>query len=135
MASACNFPCLTINLNEPMPLLRDECFESSNVNCFCIEFHLDEHHRRGFHTSQLITYSLDPNPAAENDKDAPPQMLSLAFSTADVVILGWRLSRLTTMLQKNELATVAILSKRYADLERQKPFVSAIEIKPVGEKE
>jgi hypothetical protein len=118
-----------------MPLLRDECFESSNVNCFCIEFHLDEHHRRGFHTSQLITYLLDPNPAAENDKDAPPQMLSLAFSTADVIILGWRLSRLADTLQKNELAVVGVLSKRYADFEPKKPFVSSIEIKSVGSKE
>jgi hypothetical protein len=118
-----------------MPLLRDECFESSNVNCFCIEFHLDEHHRRGFHISQLITYSLEPNPAAENDKDAPPQMLLLAFSTADVVILGWRLSRLADLLRTNELAVVGVLSKRYADFEPKKPFVSSIEIKSVGSKE
>lgn len=115
-----------------MPFLRDECYETGNLNCYCIEFHLDEHRRRGFHASQLITYSLDPNPAAENDKDAPPQILSLAFSTADVVILGWRLSRLADALQKNELAAIGILSKRYADFEPKKPFVSSIEIKPVG---
>jgi hypothetical protein len=118
-----------------MPFLRDECYESSNVNCFCIDFHRDEHHRRGFHMSQLITYSLDPNPAAENDQEAPPQMLSLAFSTADVVILGWRLSRLADMLQKNELASVRVLSKRYAELDPKKPFVSSIQIKSVGDKE
>ena len=115
-----------------MSYLKDECYQDSHLNCFCIEFHLDEHRRRGFHTSQLIEYSLAPNPNAEHEKDAPPQMFSLAFSTADVVILGWRLSRLANLLQENKLAAVSILPKRYAELEPQKPFVCSIEIKPVG---
>ena len=59
-------------------------------------------------------------------------MLSLAFSTADVVILGWRLDRLTKLIQENRLASVSSLPKRYAELEPQKSFVSSIEIKPVG---
>jgi hypothetical protein len=36
------------------------------------------------------------------------------------------------MLRKNELSAVGVLSKRYAELEPKKPFVSSIEIKPVG---
>jgi hypothetical protein len=54
---------------------------------------------RGFHASQLIEYTLEPNPDAEDDNggraQAPPsEKLSFAFSTADVVVLGWRLGRL-----------------------------------------
>lgn len=116
-----------------MSYLKDECYQDSNLNCFCIEFRLDEHHRRGFHTSQLIEYALAPNPNAEHEKDAPPQMFSLAFSTADVVILGWRLDRLAKLLQENRLASVSCLHKRYAELEPQKSFVSSIQIKSVGE--
>lgn len=115
-----------------MSYLKDECYQDSHLNCFCIEFHLDEHHRRGFHTSQLIEYALDPNPDAEHDKNAPPQKMSLVFSTADIIILGWRLDRLAKLLQENRLASVSSLSKRYAEVEPQKSFVSSIEIKPVG---
>ena len=87
--------------------------------------------RRGFHTSQLIDYTLEPNPDAGEDKNAPPQKLVLAFSTADVVILGWRLGRLADLLRENNLATVHVLSKRYADLDRSRPFVASIIITPI----
>ena len=45
----------------------------------------EEERRHGFHTSQLIDYTLEPNPDAGDDKDAPPLKLAIAFSTADVV--------------------------------------------------
>ncbi len=88
--------------------------------------------RSGFHTSQLIEYTLEPNPHAEDDKNGPPQKLTLAFSTADVAILGWRLGRLADLLRENNLATVHVLPKRYADLDRGKPFVASITITPIG---
>jgi hypothetical protein len=115
-----------------MSFLKEDCYEPANMNRYCIEFHLDEHRRRGFHASQLITYSLDPNPDAENGKDAPAQKLSLAFSTADVIVLGWRLDRIADYLGENKLAAVRILPKRYAELDPKKPFVASIEIKSVG---
>jgi len=115
-----------------MSFLKEDCYQTRNLHCFCIEFYPGAERRRGFHASQLIEYSLDPNPNAQSDKDAPPQMFTLAFSTADVVILGWRLDRLADRLAENQLAAVGLLPKRYADLERSKPFVASIEIKPVG---
>ena len=66
----------------------------------CIEFHQSEQSRRAFHSSQLIESAPEPNPDAEDDKNEPPQKLSLAFSTADVVVLGWRLGHLVDKLQK-----------------------------------
>ena len=113
-----------------MPLQKD-CYTSSGNYCPCIEFHLDEERRQGFHIGQLIHYRLEPNPSAGEDKDAPPQKFTIAFSTADVVILGWRLGRLADLLRENDLATVHILSKRYADLDRG-PFVVAIIITPIS---
>ena len=115
-----------------MPLTKDQCYTSSNKYCACIEFHLDGERRRGFQTSQLIDYTLEPNPDVGDDKNAPPQKLTVAFSPADVVILGWRLGRLADLLRENELATIHILPKRYADLESVKPFVVSITITSVG---
>ena len=116
-----------------MPQFKDDsCYAASGKYCACIEFHLPDDKRRGFHTSQLIEYSLEPNPDAEDDKNLPPQKLALAFSTADVVILGWRLGLLADKLQENDLAAVRALSKRYADVDRHTPFVASITITPIA---
>ena len=109
-------------------LTKDDCYTTSEKYCACIEFHLSEHQRRGFHTSQLIEYTLEPNPDAADDKNTPPQKLSLAFSTADVVVLGWRLGILADKLRENDLATVHVHPKRYGELDRNKPFVASITI-------
>lgn len=113
-------------------LTKEDCYTTSEKYCACIEFHPSEHQRRGFHTSQLIEYTLEPNPDAEDDKNQPPQKLALAFSTADVVILGWRLGTLADKLRENELATVRVLPKRFAELDRAKPLVASITITPVA---
>ena len=114
-----------------MLLSKDQCYTSSGKYCFCIEFYLDEHHRHGFPASQLIHYTLASNPEAEDDKNVPPQKLALAFSTADVVMLGWRLGLIADKLQENELAAVHVLAKRYGELDRKMPFVASIKITPI----
>jgi hypothetical protein len=111
--------------------LKDSCYKSGNGYAACIAFHLADRRRQAFSASQLIGYSLDPNPDAENDKNAPPQKLSLTFSTADVVLLGWRLDGLADRLDENKLAAVGILPKRYADFDRVAAFVSNITIMPI----
>jgi hypothetical protein len=114
---------------------KDSCYAASGKYCACIEFHLPDDKRRGFHTSQLIEYTLEANPDAEDDNggraQAPPQKLSLAFSTADVVVLGWRLGLLADKLQENDLAAVRALAKRYADVDRHTPFVASITVTPI----
>jgi hypothetical protein len=80
----------------------------------------------------LINYTLEPNPDAGGNKTAPPQKLTLVFSTADVVILGWGLGRLADLLRENDLATVHVLPKRYADLDRARPYVASIIITPIS---
>ena len=112
--------------------LKEDCYKPANGYCACIAFHLDEHHRRAFNASQMIEFSLGPNPDADDDKNEPPQKLSIAFSTADVVVLGWRLDFIADHLGDNKLAGIGILPKRYAELERAKVFVSAITITPIG---
>jgi len=116
-----------------MPMLpgKDQCYTTSAKYCFAIEFYPDEHNRHGFPASQLIHYSLGENPDADDDKNEPPQKLALAFSTADVVILGWRLGHIADKLQENELAAVQVLPKRYGELDRKMPFVTSIKITPI----
>ena len=111
---------------------KDSCYLSANTYAACIEFHLDEHHRRAFNASQLIEFSLDPNPDADADKNEPPQKITLVFSTADVVVLGWRLGLIADYLRDNKLSAISILPKRYVELERNAAYVSSIAIKLVS---
>ena len=111
---------------------KDDSYTSSGKYCACVEFHLDEEHRHGFHASQLIEYTLKPNADRGEDRNAPSQRLTLAFSTADVVVLGWRLGRLADLLRENDLATVHVMPKRYADVDRTRPFVTSIIITPIS---
>jgi hypothetical protein len=48
----------------------------------------------GFVYAHLLSYLAEKNPAAELQPDALADRLSLAFSTHDVVLLGWRLNAL-----------------------------------------
>jgi hypothetical protein len=91
----------------------------------------NEEHCHGFHTSQFIDCNLDPNPYAAGDRTAPPLKLAIGFSTGDVLILGWHFGRLADLPRENDLATVHVLSKRYADLDRTKPFIASITVTPI----
>jgi hypothetical protein len=114
-----------------MSLNNDECYESANKYCVCVEFRLDDDLRHGFSANQLIQYSLEPNPETSGKKDAPPQKLSLAFSTADVVILGWGLGRLADCLRENNLAVVRARPGCNGDVDRKNVSVASIKITPI----
>jgi hypothetical protein len=115
----------------PDTIENSDSYCTAEKYCACIEFHLPEHKRHGFNTSQLIEYTLEPNPDAEDDKNEPPQKLTLAFSTADVVILGWWLGQLADKLRENNLAVVRVQPERFANLKRFVPFVVSVSITPV----
>jgi hypothetical protein len=117
-----------------MSLNNDECYESANKYCACVEFRPDENRRHGFSVSQLIAYTLEPNPDAGDNKDAPPQKLSFAFSTADVVISGWRLGRLADSLRENNLAVVRAHPVRNDAVDPKNVFVASIKITPIEKK-
>jgi len=108
---------------------KNECYKLAHKHCLCIEFVLAEDQRRGFHTGQLIDYRLEPN--SSDEKDAPPDKLTLAFATADVVILGWKLSSLAEHLRDGDLLYVRSLPARYAGLDRSKTFVASISVTPI----
>ena len=57
-----------------------------------------------------------------------------AFSTADVVVFGARLSFLVDLLREQKLAAVWPLAERYSNLEPSQPFVSGITIRMLDHK-
>lgn len=115
-----------------MSSLKDDGYQTTEKHCFCIEFRSGKQ-RRGFHSSHLIEYTLEENPGPEAEADAktPPEKLVLAFSTADVTISGWRLSRLADALRDNKLAAVSADARRSGEFDPAKPQVAAIVIAPI----
>ena len=108
---------------------KNDCYELAHKHCLCIEFAFSESERHGFHTSQLLDYRLEPN--STDEADAPPEKLTLAFATADVMILGWRLSTLSDHLRDGDLLVVRSRPSRYVHLEPKRTFVAEIQIKPL----
>ena len=113
---------------------RGESFAPEKDAVLFIEFQPNPERREGFALAQLLHYILDANPAAASGKEAevPPERLTLAFSTADVVVLGWRLLALTAALREHKLGFVRAVSGRYSNLEQDKPHVAEIVIQPPG---
>ena len=59
-------------------------------------------------------------------------MLTLAFSTADVVVTGWRLERVAEKLSEGKLVAVKTIPTRHVGLTGNRPAVVSIEIRAVG---
>jgi len=89
-----------------MPLLRSGqpsheeplCIEESEHPLLMLDFLTRDGRIHGFPYSQLTNYQIDPNPVLERRSDAPPERLTLQFSTHDVVLTGWRLQTLRPLL-------------------------------------
>jgi hypothetical protein len=62
---------LTSPASRTQEITNEQCYTTTNKYCACIEFQLDKENRHGFHTSQLIDYTLGPNPDACDDRNAP----------------------------------------------------------------
>jgi hypothetical protein len=78
---------------------------------------------------------LEPDPELPlGDSPAPRERLVFAFSTADVVVFGARLSHLVELLRDQKLTAVSTMAERYVNLDTSQPFVSAIAIRPLGDK-
>ena len=117
---------------------ESECILTTQKHCPCVEFVLANgeaarSRRHGFHIGQLIHYTLEPAEAGDDERSCQPTgKLSLAFATADVVIVGWRLERLAEYLRDGELLAVRALPDHYANLDRNKTYVASITVEPIS---
>lgn len=79
--------------------------------------------------TQLLHYQLlTRNPG--HDPAEMPQVLTLGFATADVVLFGKRLEAVAELLAEGRLKSVSALPERFAELNPRAPFVAKIEVKP-----
>ena len=108
---------------------RPECYESGSNERAFIEFQPGPGLRHGFAKGQLINYTLEPETGVA--PDMPTERLTLAFYTADVVILGARLVHLTALLCDNKLGVVRPVSGRYKELNPEHGWVAEILIRPL----
>jgi hypothetical protein len=98
-------------------------FHETHRTVSFIEFRPDPHTRSGFAMSQLCNYTLEANPDVQ--RDMSPERLTLAFSTADVVLFGARLDGLVALLNSHTLEWVAALDARYLNADAR-PWVGRI---------
>jgi hypothetical protein len=89
-----------------------------------VEFHVTPHSRSGFPIGQLCHYTLESN--ADGGGDEPPERLTLAFPTADVVIVGARLGKLVEAVNDRALAAVIPLDARHAGTLGKQPWVAKV---------
>ena len=69
--------------------------------------------------------------AAARRCDESVGALEEAFATADVAIVGWRLSTLSDHLRDGDLLVVRSRPARYVHLEPKRTFVAEIKINPL----
>lgn len=86
---------------------------------------------RFFASSQLRQDHLDTNPQSGSGRS--PGKAILGFATADVILLRWRLGRLTNNVRDGELLSVRTLPARSENIDPTKPFVASITLASVEE--
>ena len=107
-----------------------KCFELHGTSSATIDFFTGDKRVYGFPYHHLINYVLDANPNLDRNHDAPPERLTLAFSSHDVVVLGWRLQGLLQFLHDAKIFTVRSFDARYANLGDLMPFIAEIMVTP-----
>jgi len=110
---------------QPTP---NRCLEKHDEATFFLECVTLDGRVHGFPYSHLSNYLLEPNPALEHASDAPPERLSLWFSTHQVLILGWRLDEIRSFLHKASGITIKAADSRYANLDLTHCHVSEVAV-------
>jgi len=103
-----------------------------NDRCSFLEFRPDQKPWHGFSCAQLLHYALEANSTAA--KDGPPDRLKLDFSTADVVLTGWRLEELAEQIREHKGGVVKTLPNavRYEQLKPNDCAVASIAVTPIS---
>ena len=108
---------------------ENECILTTQRHSPCIEFHTTGEERHGFQASQLLHYRLE----TEETTGHPPHKLTLGFGTADVILTGWRLDRVTAHVRDGDLLAVRTSTVRYAAFSQNKPQVASIIVTTIDE--
>jgi hypothetical protein len=105
------------------------CIHEKSQECHLVDFVTQDGHCYSFPMTHLVYCVLEPNPSAEDEPEAPPDRLSLAFATQDVVLLGWNLQVVRDAFDLGRPVVLRARDARYAKIENRQPFVSAISVR------
>lgn len=130
--AATGFDFLSMNIKHELIKRPNTCTFLQESDSY-LEFQTDALHAHGFSFSQLIHYTLEPAPGERGT--APKQCLTLAFSTADVVVIGWRLEWLTEDLRAQKGGVIRTLpaAARYEQLDTIHAAITDIKVTPLKE--
>jgi len=115
-------------LHQEEPQCVDSLGDSTNA---AIDFVSRDGRIHGFPYSQLVNYLFDANPEIQGGREAPPERLTLQFSSHDVILTGWRLNELRPLLRSAKIATISALDPRYVTLAPRKLFIAEIVVTPI----
>ncbi len=105
------------------------CLQEKARDCQLVDFVSRDGRCHSFPLAQLVRCTWEPNPATPDQSDEPPERLTLAFVTQDVVLLGWNLEGVRDALDRNRPVTVRVRDQRYAQVEDRRLFVSSISVR------
>ena len=106
-----------------------DCLQEKNRECQLMDFVSADGCCRSFPMAQLVRCVLEQNPAAPDQPESPPDRLTLAFATHDVVLLGWNLQSVRDALDLSRPVVVRVRDIRYAKVEDRRPFVTGISVR------
>jgi hypothetical protein len=110
--------------NKPQCVITAEGSHSS----LAVDFQSLDGRVHGFPYAHLLNYICEKNPAYASHPQAPPDRFSFAFSTHDVLLLGWRLSGLLPSIRQGKLLSLIAVSDRFYGLSKNEPFICDISV-------
>lgn len=82
----------------------------------------------GFAKHKLNCFVLEKNPDRKDSKVDPPDQLRLYFDDAAVILKGWRLEMMASVLANGTVTSVHVAEKELAKLMIEEPWVTEIQI-------
>ena len=108
------------------------CLGTAGKHIVALRVSADDQHDYLFGLVHFIDGEHFANPEIESDKQAPPERLTLRFTTGEVIVLGRSLGRIVKSLQEGELFFIQPAERRYAELQPTGVFISSITVARKG---
>ena len=102
------------------------CLEFSLKQTASIRVKSDDGRSYFFSTSHFLDGIQEANPDLTND--APPERLTLRFTTGDVVMLGSSLGRVEDRLTEGTLRSLQTVAPRFVGVIRTTPVILSIRV-------
>jgi len=102
------------------------CMESSHAYTASVRIQAGDRRSYCFSTSHYLDALIETN--ADHQPNAPPQRLTLRFTTGEAVILGSGLERIEERLSESHLRGLKTVEPRHASLLKFGPIISSLTV-------